>query len=91
MLKVKKSPWLLILVYALFTSTAFAQSADSISTDIDRAAGSLKSSNLTEEAKTAVNDQLEKARNAIQDSRKFDNQLKQYEQDVLQLKINLPP
>ena len=89
MLNVKKSPWIVILLYTLLTSAAFAQSADSINTGIDKTARSLKGTNLTDEAKTAVNEQLEEARSALQDSSNFDSQLKQYEQDVLQAKDKL--
>ena len=89
MCNVKKSPWILILLYVLLSKVAFAQSTDSIRTEIDNIARNLKGSNLTDEAKTTINAQLDNARSALNDSSNFDSQLKQYEQDVLQAKDKL--
>ncbi|WP_068381909.1 mechanosensitive ion channel domain-containing protein [Paraglaciecola hydrolytica] len=89
MLNVKKMPLMLFVLCALSCAQAFGQTAESISANIDKQTQKLKDSELTDDAKTAVSEQLEHARNALAQSQDFAKQLSQYEQDALQAKDKL--
>ena len=89
MLNVKNSPLMLLLFTVLLCGSTYAQNAETINTGIEKMALTLKDSSLNDEAKAAVSEQLDHARSALKESSDFANQLKQYEQDVLQAKDKL--
>ena len=89
MSQLKKIRLFVMLVCLGSSVPGLAQTADSISTSINKASRSLKDTSLSGEAKTTVKEQLDDARRALDESKDYDSQLKQYEQDVLQAKDKL--
>ncbi|WP_340678435.1 mechanosensitive ion channel domain-containing protein [Paraglaciecola sp.] len=89
MLNVKKNRWMLLLLCIVSCPLVFAQSFDSINTAISKASRTLKDSSLSDEVKTTAKEQLDSARNALDESKDFDNELRQYERVVLQSKDKL--
>ena len=80
---------LLCLVLASYSLPLSAQTAETVSQGIDKLKNSLQSSQLSDDARNAINEQLEQANAELAARKNFNSQLNQYEQAVLQAKDRL--